>query len=116
MSIEKIDRRATALQWTGTVFGEKFTTPCLGTIHHKSPGECVDQPHKHMLSTYGTTVQYTKDADASSKLDQTDKLFIQQVVGKLLHYVYTVHSWCNNVSSIEWNYLRISEPNGRKQQ
>ena len=58
--------------------------------HEASSSKRMDQPHKHVIPTYGAKVQYAKDADTSPKLGPTDKLFIQQVTGTFLYYARAV--------------------------
>ena len=60
-------------------------------VHLSMPGYCRDalvrfghiakrqrdQPHKHTLPVYGSTVQYAKEEDKSPKLDEEKKKFVQ---------------------------------------
>ena len=55
--------------------------------------ECVkwtDQPHKHVIPTYGATIQYAKDEDNTEKLGAAATKFIQQVTGTFLYYARAV--------------------------
>ena len=73
-------------------------------VHLSMPGYCdealrrfkheckkwTDQPHKHVIPTYGATIQYAKDEDTSEKLGPAEKKFIQQVTGTFLYYARAV--------------------------
>ena len=48
------------------------------------------QPHKHMLTVFGCTVQDAKEEDTSPKLDKDSIKFVQQVTGTCLDYGRTV--------------------------
>jgi len=50
----------------------------------------TDQPHKHILPTYGATIQYAKEEDTTEKLGPAKKKFIQQVTGTFLYYARAV--------------------------
>ena len=50
----------------------------------------TDQPHKHTIPVFGATIQYTKAADMSNKLDDDDTHFIQQVTVTFLYYARAV--------------------------
>lgn len=52
----------------------------------------VDQPHESAIPEYGAKVQYAKDDNKSPYLLPEDKLFIQQVTGRLLYYGWAVDS------------------------
>ena len=49
-----------------------------------------DQPHRHEVPVYGSTVQYAKQDDTSPKLDAAKKKFVQQVTGTFLYYARAV--------------------------
>ena len=73
-------------------------------VHLSMPGYCnealrrfkhdcqkwTDQPHKHVLPTYGVKIQYAKEPDTSTKLGPKEKKFIQQVTGTFLYYARAV--------------------------
>ena len=73
-------------------------------VHLSMPGYCgealvrfghelrkrTDQPHPHVIPTYGAKVQYAKEEDLSPKLSPEDKTFIQQVTGTFLYYARAV--------------------------
>ena len=73
-------------------------------VHLSMPGYCdgglrrfkhkcqkwTDQPHKHVLPTYGVKIQYAKEADTSTKLGPKEQNFIQQVMGTFLYYARAV--------------------------
>jgi hypothetical protein len=50
------------------------------------------QLHKHTVPTYGATIQYTKDNDATKLLSKEEKKYIQQVLGTFLYYARAVDS------------------------
>ena len=52
----------------------------------------TDQPHKHVLLTYGAKIQYAKEADTSTKLGPKEQKFIQQVTGTFLYYARAVNA------------------------
>ena len=49
-----------------------------------------DQPQKHTIPVFGSTIQYSKAADKSNKLDDDGENFIQQVTGTFLYYYRAV--------------------------
>ena len=73
-------------------------------VHLSMPGYCdealvrfrhklkkvMDQPHKHTVPVYGSTIQYAKPEDTTELLDKAGKLFIQQVTGTFLYYARAV--------------------------
>ena len=75
-----------------------------GEVHLSMPGYCeealvrfrhelqkvMDQPHKHTVPVYGSTVQYAKPDETTTPLDKAGKLFIQQVSGTFLYYARAV--------------------------
>ena len=50
----------------------------------------TDQPHKHTIPVFSTTIQYSKAADMSRKINNDKKKFIQQVTGNFLNYARAV--------------------------
>ena len=73
-------------------------------VHLSMPGYCnkglqrfrherqkwTDQPHKHVLPTYGAKIQYAKEADTLGKLGPKEQKFIQQVTDTFLYYAHVV--------------------------
>jgi hypothetical protein len=59
---------------------------------HLIPKQLQHQPHKHTVPTYGATIQYAKDDDATSLLLKEEKKYIQQVLGTFLYYGRAVDS------------------------
>jgi hypothetical protein len=59
---------------------------------HHIPKQLQHQPHKHTVPTYGATIQYAKDDDATSLLSKEEKKYIQQVLGTFLYYGRAVDS------------------------
>ena len=49
-----------------------------------------DQPHRHKFPVYGRTVQYAKPLDATPRLSEEKKKFVQQVTGTFLYYARCV--------------------------
>ena len=76
-----------------------------GEVHLSMPSYCkealvrfrhelqkvMDQPHKHTVPVYGSTVQYAKPDNTTRPLDKAGKLFIQQVTGTFLYYARAVN-------------------------
>ena len=50
----------------------------------------TDQPQKPTIIVFDTTIQYVKEADMSTKIDDDGKKFIQQVNGTFLYYAWAV--------------------------
>jgi hypothetical protein len=67
-----------------------YCIEALQRFRHECSSRPMDQPHKHVVPTYGAKVQYAKGKDMSPKLGPTDKLFIQQVTGTFLYYARAV--------------------------
>jgi hypothetical protein len=63
-----------------------YIEKALAQFGHQVPTKPQDQPHKHTIPMYGTTVQYTKDDDISRPLSKEEKKYIQQVIGTFLYY------------------------------
>lgn len=41
----------------------------------------TDQPHKHELPKYGSTIKYAKEEDTTQSLNKKDKRLVQQITG-----------------------------------
>jgi hypothetical protein len=84
----------------GTTRNTKATFPCpvVSNEHSSnldilSPNNVnIKQPHKHTVPTYGATIQYTKDDDATNLISKEEKKYIQQVLGTFLYNGRTVDS------------------------
>jgi hypothetical protein len=59
---------------------------------HPPPNKPQHQPHPSADKKYGETIQYAKTPDDSPLLPQTDKTYIQGVLGTLLYYGRAVDS------------------------
>ena len=90
--------------------GEKYSGITLDwdyvrrEVHLSMPEYCADalvrfnhtlrklnhQPHKHTLPTYGTSIQYAKERDASPAVGKEETKLIQQVTGTFLYYARAV--------------------------
>jgi len=64
----------------------------LARFRHLIPKILQHQPHKHTVPTYGATIQYTKDDDATNLLSKEEKKYIQQVLRTFLYYGRAVDS------------------------
>jgi hypothetical protein len=53
---------------------------------HLIPKQPQHQPHKHTVPTYGATIQYAKDDNATNLLSKEEKKYVQQVLGTFLYY------------------------------
>ena len=53
-------------------------------------GKCIDQAHQHAVPVYDAKIQYTNQADTSTKLGVKNRRFIQQVTGTYLYYEQAV--------------------------
>ena len=66
-----------------------YCDKALQRFKHKCQ-KWTDQPHKHVLPTYGAKIQYAKEANTSTKLGPKEQKFIQQVTGTFLYYARAV--------------------------
>jgi len=63
-----------------------YVEHALTRFGHLIPKILQHQPHKHTVPTYGATIQYAKDDDATNLLSKEEKKYIQQVLGTFLYY------------------------------
>ena len=63
-----------------------YVERALTRFRHPMPKQLQHQPHKHTVPTYGATIQYAKDDDATHPLLNEEKKYIQQVLGTFLYY------------------------------
>ena len=66
-----------------------YCNECLQRFRHECQ-KWTDQPHKHLLTTYGAKIQYKKEAATLSKLGPKEQKFTQQVTDTFLYYARTV--------------------------
>eukprot|EP00804_Cyclotella_cryptica_P004492 CCRYP_017634-RA/>CCRYP_017634-RA protein AED:0.15 eAED:0.15 QI:0/0/0/1/1/1/2/0/934 len=59
-------------------------------FHHPVPSKPQHQPYPHTPRTYGAKQQFVDTADDSALLSNTDKTFIQEVIGVFLYYARAV--------------------------
>ena len=69
-----------------------YVERALARFGHLIPKKLQHQPHKHTVPTYGATIQYAKDDDATNLLSKEEKKYIQQVLGTFLYYGRAVDS------------------------
>eukprot|EP00804_Cyclotella_cryptica_P010212 CCRYP_013824-RA/>CCRYP_013824-RA protein AED:0.39 eAED:0.39 QI:0/-1/0/1/-1/1/1/0/225 len=62
-------------------------------FHHPVPIKPQHQPYPHTPRTYGAKQQFVDTADDSALLSNTDKTFVQEVIGVFLYY----HATCTGV-------------------
>ena len=67
-----------------------YREEALVGFRHELP-KVMDQPHKHTVPVYGSTVQYAKPDNTTTPLDKAIKLFVQQVTGTFLYYARAVN-------------------------
>ncbi len=70
----------------------RYVEKALAQFGHQVPTKSQDQPHKHTISMYGTTVQYAKADDISRPLSKEETTYIQKVIGTFLYYGRAVDS------------------------
>jgi hypothetical protein len=63
-----------------------YVEQALARFRHLIPKILQHQPHKHTVPTYGATIQYAKDNNATKLLSKEEKKYIQQVLGTFLYY------------------------------
>ena len=56
-----------------------YVEKALQRFKHDPPKKSQDQPHQHVMPTYGAKVQYAQAEDQSRPLDKEEKKFVQQV-------------------------------------
>ena len=61
-----------------------YVEQALTRFGHLTPKQLQHQPHKHTVPTYGATIQYSKDNNATNLLSKKEKKYIQQVLGTFL--------------------------------
>eukprot|EP00804_Cyclotella_cryptica_P009055 CCRYP_003152-RA/>CCRYP_003152-RA protein AED:0.40 eAED:0.39 QI:0/0/0/1/0/0/2/0/398 len=59
-------------------------------FHHPVPIKPQHQPYPHTPRTYGAKQQFVDTADDSALLSNTDKTFVQEVIGVFLYYARAV--------------------------
>eukprot|EP00804_Cyclotella_cryptica_P007584 CCRYP_010663-RA/>CCRYP_010663-RA protein AED:0.17 eAED:0.17 QI:0/0/0/1/1/1/2/0/834 len=59
-------------------------------FHHPVPIKPQHQPYPHTPHTYGAKQQFVDTADDSALLSNTDKTFVQEVIGVFLYYAQAV--------------------------
>jgi hypothetical protein len=69
-----------------------YVEQALARFGHLIPKILQHQPHKLTVPTYGATIQYAKDEDATKLLLKEEKKYIQQVLGTFLYYGRAVDS------------------------
>jgi hypothetical protein len=69
-----------------------YVERALALFGHLIPKILQHQPHKHTVPTYGATIQYAKDDDATNLLSKEEKKYIQQVLSTFLYYGRAVDS------------------------
>jgi hypothetical protein len=69
-----------------------YVEQALVRFGHLIPKILQHQPHKHTVPTYGATIQYAKNNDATKPLSKEEKKYIQQVLGTFLYYGRAVGS------------------------
>eukprot|EP00804_Cyclotella_cryptica_P011577 CCRYP_012090-RA/>CCRYP_012090-RA protein AED:0.36 eAED:0.36 QI:0/-1/0/1/-1/1/1/0/352 len=80
----------------GTIPSNKYNSPCQDTaksrhrFHHPVPIKPQHQPYPHTPRTYGAKQQFVDTADDSALLSNTDKTFVQEVIGVFLYYARAV--------------------------
>jgi hypothetical protein len=62
-----------------------YVNKALAGFGHQVPKEPQQQPHKHTIPSYGTTIQFSKAENTSRPLAKDEKKYIQQVIGTFLH-------------------------------
>jgi hypothetical protein len=70
----------------------EYVERALACFVRPIPSKPQHQPHKHIIPTYGATVQYAKPDDTSRRLLPAKKKFIQKVIGVFLYYGHAVDS------------------------
>ncbi len=63
-----------------------YIEQALPQFGHLIPKILQHQPQKHTVPTYGATIQYAKDGNATKLLLKEEKKYIQQVLGIFLYY------------------------------
>jgi hypothetical protein len=69
-----------------------YVEQALARFGHLIPKILQHQPHKHTVPSYGATIQYSKNDDATKLLSKEEKKYIQQVLGTFLYYGRAVDS------------------------
>ncbi len=69
-----------------------YVERALARSGHLIPKILQHQPHKHAVPTYGATIQYAKDNNATKLLSKEEKKYIQQVLSVFLYYSRAVDS------------------------
>ena len=69
-----------------------YVERAIARFGHLIPKQSQHQPHKHTVPTYGATIQYAKNNDATNLLSKEEKKYIQQVLGTFLYYGRAVDS------------------------
>ncbi|KAL7523648.1 hypothetical protein ACHAXR_000266, partial [Thalassiosira sp. AJA248-18] len=67
-----------------------YVHEALQRFKHQIPKKEQNQPHRHVIPTYGTKIQYANAADSTRLLDKKEKKFVQQVVGTFLYYARAI--------------------------
>lgn len=63
----------------------------LERFKHKKPKKLQYSPHQHVLIKFGSkTRQFAIEPDQTALLDDTDKKYVQQIVGCLLYYARVI--------------------------
>jgi len=87
-----------------------YVERALACFGHTMPKQLQHQPHKHTVPTYGATIQYAKDDDATNLLLKKEKKHIQQVLGTFLYYGRAVDStMLTALSSIAFTQAKPAE-------
>eukprot|EP00804_Cyclotella_cryptica_P019220 CCRYP_006117-RA/>CCRYP_006117-RA protein AED:0.10 eAED:0.09 QI:0/0/0/1/0/0/4/0/1232 len=70
----------------------RYNSPCQDGhhFHHPVPIKPQHQPYPHTPRTYGAKQQFVDTADDSALLSNTDKTFVQEVIGVFLYYARAV--------------------------
>ena len=59
-------------------------------FNHEKPRKLQHQTYPHTKPVYTAKAQFSEQEDMSEILSQSDKKFIQEVIGKSLYYSWTV--------------------------
>jgi hypothetical protein len=70
----------------------EYVEHALARFGHLIPSKPQNQPHQHVISMCGATVQYVKPDDTIQRLAPAKKKFIQKVIVVSLYYDRAVDS------------------------
>eukprot|EP00804_Cyclotella_cryptica_P017249 CCRYP_016808-RA/>CCRYP_016808-RA protein AED:0.39 eAED:0.39 QI:0/-1/0/1/-1/1/1/0/200 len=75
---------------TSTTLHARILQKASHRFHHPVPIKPQHQPYPHTPHTYGAKQQFVDTADDSALLSNTDKTFVQEVIGVFLYYARAV--------------------------